>query len=1061
MKKLSTFLFFFLCMTTSFAQIAIGNAVSNDTWQPSDFVAVENDQITDVVYGLVAKTSDVYCQTEGIATVTLSYLEGSGSRSLHTLGVELLDENGDVVSADYHRGSTGYSHSNNVYKLPVTNEVKQIRYYADNYDVSYGGIDCSGTITIVVEKAILSGNSNDTWEPAHWSVAEAIPAEVAALTEYFVAPYVKTSESLIELEQGYTSFTFVYEAGQAALRIGGVELVDFDGNVVASDYHYGLAGINHTDNVYNISVMSAGKYILRYYCENKSGANNSNGHVDIKTKPILSGNCTDTWEPAHWSVAEAIPAEVAALTEYFVAPYVKTSESLIELEQGNTSFTFVYEAGQAALRIGGVELVDFDGNVVASDYHYGLAGASHTDNVYNISVMSAGKYILRYYCENKSGANNSNGHVDIKSIASVDANGVNPQTVWCHISSGEVDMSAPFMAIAAADIPQGVLALDEAIQPSHVRVMERIVNVTDASSLDIEFSYVAGKCALNLAGVDFVDADGNVVASHYKLYDEGLAAGVISKYTLAPLAPGVYTMRSFVQLSGEGGTRVVNSKGNITFAAKTGAITITNDMPLQDVGDWSKETFVASDNVPADIAAASKSGVRVMTAIVNVTETGMLLDVNFDWNEGSGSKSLDIVGVDIVDGNGNVLAKDYKYNQYGSNTKNGPLSSKKYTLNVPKAGLYVVRYFNGEPADGSTSSTRTIDSEGDIYFSTATKEFALSTADYSHNYYYMRNENGEYLSTKGGAVSLVANNADATKFYLGKEGDTYSLLSFDQGLYVDFNGASLAIAGVGEKYAFTLGQGFASSSSVIVKCEDSYLAADLTMTADLTASVTWVLEEVQSLSFSISTLRHASLCLPVEVAIPDGVQVYVYNSITYNADGVTGTLDLVRINDYIPAGEAVLLYSATPLDAATSFDFDITNTGAQLPEGTENHFLGTYAKSVIMEETGMTHMYLTKPADKEVGFYKRKMDNDANGDGTPDSFILGANKLYFTLTPQQVASLSRRFSFNYMEGTTGIENVEQDGNVGNGVIYDLSGRAVENVAAPGIYIVNGKKILVK
>ncbi|MBR7134238.1 MAG: hypothetical protein IKC85_01595, partial [Bacteroidaceae bacterium] len=132
--------------------------------------------------------------------------------------------------------------------------------------------------------------------------------------------------------------------------------------------------LSHTDNVYNISVMSAGKYILRYYCENKSGANNSNGHVDIKSKAILSGNCTDTWEPACWSVAEAIPAEVAALTEYFVAHYVKTSESLIELEQGNTSFTFVYEAGQAALRIGGVELVDFDGNVVASDYHYGLAG---------------------------------------------------------------------------------------------------------------------------------------------------------------------------------------------------------------------------------------------------------------------------------------------------------------------------------------------------------------------------------------------------------------------------------------------------------------------------------------------------------------------------------------------------------------------------------------------------------------------------------------------------------------------------------------------------------------
>jgi hypothetical protein len=28
-------------------------------------------------------------------------------------------------------------------------------------------------------------------------------------------------------------------------------------------------------------------------------------------------------------------------------------------------------------------------------------------------------------------------------------------------------------------------------------------------------------------------------------------------------------------------------------------------------------------------------------------------------------------------------------------------------------------------------------------------------------------------------------------------------------------------------------------------------------------------------------------------------------------------------------------------------------------------------------------------------------------------------------------------------------------------IYDLTGRRVENITAPGIYIVNGKKVLVK
>lgn len=54
----------------------------------------------------------------------------------------------------------------------------------------------------------------------------------------------------------------------------------------------------------------------------------------------------------------------------------------------------------------------------------------------------------------------------------------------------------------------------------------------------------------------------------------------------------------------------------------------------------------------------------------------------------SGSHRLDIVGVDVVDGNGNVLAKDY----HGGFT-GGLKSNNVYTLNIPKAGAYVLRYF--------------------------------------------------------------------------------------------------------------------------------------------------------------------------------------------------------------------------------------------------------------------------------------------------------------------------------------------------------------------------------
>ena len=48
----------------------------------------------------------------------------------------------------------------------------------------------------------------------------------------------------------------------------------------------------------------------------------------------------------------------------------------------------------------------------------------------------------------------------------------------------------------------------------------------------------------------------------------------------------------------------------------------------------------------------------------------------------------------------------------------------------------------------------------------------------------------------------------------------------------------------------------------------------------------------------------------------------------------------------------------------------------------------------------------------------------------------------------------------YASGSTAIEDVETE-TVGVKVIYDLSGRRVEKITNAGIYIVNGKKILVK
>ena len=53
---------------------------------------------------------------------------------------------------------------------------------------------------------------------------------------------------------------------------------------------------------------------------------------------------------------------------------------------------------------------------------------------------------------------------------------------------------------------------------------------------------------------------------------------------------------------------------------------------------------------------------------------------------------------------------------------------------------------------------------------------------------------------------------------------------------------------------------------------------------------------------------------------------------------------------------------------------------------------------------------------------------------------------------------SAAYSFRF-PGSTGIENVDAENSAK--AIYDLTGRRVETITAPGIYIVNGNKVVIK
>lgn len=292
-------------------------------------------------------------------------------------------------------------------------------------------------------------------------------------------------------------------------------------------------------------------------------------------------------------------------------------------------------------------------------------------------------------------------------------------------------------------------------------------------------------------------------------------------------------------------------------------------------------------------------------------------------------------------------------------------------------------------------------------------------------------------STKANAMLMSGDKDAVSIFYYTDD----KLLSYSQGLYVKESGGTRGLQSVGAdagaakfdrgtvigKLGIFAGDSFHANTSGDVRfidhCGDVHNSAH-----DFTV------EEVTTLPVTVSSVGVATLYTPVALEIPEDVNVYTAvqeeeNNVAYLK------LQLVEA-DYIPANTGVILEAN-----AGTYDFNVTDEEVSGFSPEENVLTGKCETSIM--RTDVKVYTLQKPAEKDLGFYLFKGSKPITG-----------FRSWLEL-PKDSQVQSFRFKFGT---TTDIESLVTLQNAK--AIYDLSGRRVENMDK-GIYIVNGKKIVVK
>ncbi|MDY2975683.1 MAG: hypothetical protein SOR67_08130, partial [Alloprevotella sp.] len=354
------------------------------------------------------------------------------------------------------------------------------------------------------------------------------------------------------------------------------------------------------------------------------------------------------------------------------------------------------------------------------------------------------------------------------------------------------------------------------------------------------------------------------------------------------------------------------------------------------------------------------------------------------------------------------------------------------------------------------------------FYNTYVFPFTINQPEVGKLYRFKGKVTGKYMcaATANAQMTMVESLDNPGVIFQLKEGETidgqpgYKFLSYNTGYYTTNTRENGVLAGVANSIKITASETAANLGYYTLKANrtgntegsgiGTYLY-DNGNVVDRNGSYAanncdWIIEEVTYLPVPINTtVGFGTLYSPVALKGEDTYYAqdqrleFYYGTRQEVGDGKY-KLNLTKLEGDIPAETGFIVKYKGGVNETTGCVYmKIADSAPALPG--RNELTGKL--ETVAKPTSGT-VYTLQNKNNTLGLYKYTGANVKGG------------KAYYHLADG--AAVPMGFVFDFEGQTTGVESIEV--NADNQVIYDLSGRRVAK-AGKGLYIINGKKVLVK